>query len=206
MMLIVLFPINSLLIVDFGGIGSLLSGIGTIILAILGFRWKNEKRLEKLSDISYEALNDLDLFKEKILEWLDWVDSWIVYDRDSKANKEKYNSLSFEKQQKFTKYFDADKYEVHNFVKIGNEILQILNKIKNKILRLDNSDLESYISKFHKEIKNLPNHALHFKTIDKDGDKKLKDICEKEIRTSSKKICDFYDFMHKELLKYLQYR
>lgn len=38
-------------------------------------RWKKEKRAEKLSDVAEEALNHLDIFKDRIDTWIKFANA-----------------------------------------------------------------------------------------------------------------------------------
>lgn len=212
----VIFSMQLLLFIDFGSIGALLSGIGSIILAILGIitfvygpyllkKWKNLKRREKFSDIAEEALNDLDLFKDDILTWVKFSQAFFVYDRNSIANKKKYDSLSIEKQEKFAKFCDEDKYEVINYVKNGYEILKILTKVKYKIDRLGDVDLEEDINKLNNVTKKLPHDVFEYKTRDIKDEREWVKGCQKRVRDSSEEINTTYKLIHEKLLKYLKF-
>ena len=63
-------------------LGTFISGISYIyflaILAIASYwRWHSEKRAEKLSDIAESSLNHLDIFKDRIEDWIKFADTWI---------------------------------------------------------------------------------------------------------------------------------
>lgn len=153
-------------------LGTFISGISTLILAILAiasyWRWYSERRAEKLSDIAESSLNHLDIFKDRIEDWIKFADTWIIYNRQSNGNIQKLNQLSSEERKKLSDIFASDKYEVHNYCKEAYEIMRELRSVKYKAARLSNQKLNKEIIEFEKTIKQLPDSLFskHFPVAD----------------------------------------
>lgn len=193
-------------------LGTLISGICALILAAFALatfiygpslirRWQREKRGEKLSDIAEEALNHLDVFKDRIDDWLKFADTWFIYNRQSNDNIQKLNQLPNEEKKKLTDLFDNDKHEVHNYTRAGYDVLKELRLVKYKALRLSNSALNSELDEFEKIIKKLPDNLFskHFPV----ADAAMKMRAEDAFRDAADKIEIFYTTIHKTLVGFL---
>ncbi len=122
---------------DASNFGTLLSGVGTIILAGLGvyaaislYQWKQQKRLEKKSKQADELLITLNSFEIKILEQFKYRDSWLIYSKDSEENLNKAENLPADKKQEFLKRMQADPFELNNYLKQLSELRDSLGPIK----------------------------------------------------------------------------
>lgn len=193
-------------------LGTLISGICALILAAFALvtfiygpslivRWQREKRVEKLSDIAEEALNHLDVFNDRIDDWLKFADTWFIYNRQSYDNIQKLNQLPDEEKKKLADLFDNDRHEVHNYTRAGYDILRELRLVKYKALRLSNPALNSELDEFEKIVKKLPDNLFskHFPV----ADAAMKMKAEDAFRDAANKIEIFYRAIHKTLVDFL---
>jgi hypothetical protein len=124
-------------------------GVGALILSVLIYRygsthikrWLLEQTLTKKSGIAEAALDDLDLFKGQIENWLKMVYS--AYDRYSTANTQQIDNANAEKKAELNEIFQSDLYELRNYYKKGEEIWKILLQAKNKAWRLNNKAIDT---------------------------------------------------------------
>lgn len=198
-----------------GNLGGFISGICTMLLLLLAVgsffygpylieRWKKEKRAEKLSDVAEEALNHLDLFRDRIDIWVKFANFWFVYNRHSYQYTQILAQLPEDEKEKLTSQFNNDKYEVHNYCKEAYQIMEELRRVKYKILRLSNPNLESAITEFEKVVKTLPDNLFdkHFPVTDV----KMKKEAEKLFKEASEKVDVFYTNIHNQLLKIFNFQ
>ncbi len=189
-------------------LGTFISGISTLILAILAIasylRWHSERRAEKLSDIAESSLNHLDIFKDRIEDWIKFADTWIIYNRQSNDNIQKLNQLSSEERKKLSDEFVNDRYEVHNYCKEAYEIMRELRSVKYKAARLSNQKLNKEIIEFEKTIKQLPDSLFskHFPV----ADSAMIINAEETFRNAAEKIEVFYIAIHKTLIEVLTFQ
>jgi len=113
---------------DFSSIGDLLSGIGTIILAIAALwsartfkRWKKEKRSKKLSNMAAELLNSIKTIETDILDWLPRI-YWDDY------RKEGYFVIKQLKITKISAYFLPK-----NILNSFDELLKLIKCINDNL-------------------------------------------------------------------------
>lgn len=196
-------------------LGGFISGICTLMLLLLSIiiflygpylfaRWKKEKQAEKLSDVAEEALNHLDLFKDRIDIWVKFADTWFIYNRHSNQNVQALNQLSENEKKKLLNQFDNDKYEIHNYCKEANQIMEELRRVKYKILRLSNPNLESKMNEFEKIVKTLRDSLFnkHFPV----ADVKMKKEGERSFKEASEEIEVFYRNIHDQLLEIFNFQ
>lgn len=119
-----------------GNLGSILSGIGTMVLTALALAWTWKKRIEKKSDIAEYDLDNLYVFSEEVGNWLKFANSCIVYSRHSEENIQKLNSLSENEKREFVTVLNNDPYEANNYYKRGIEIVKILKAVIYRSKRL----------------------------------------------------------------------
>lgn len=198
-----------------GNLGGFISGIFAFILLLLAIfsffygpyfigRWKREKRAEKLSDVAEEALNHLDVFKDHVDIWIKFANAWFVYNRHSNQNVLVLAQLPEIEKEKLTNEFNNDKYEIHNYCKEANQIIEELRRVKYKILRLSNPHLETKINEFEKIIKTLSDSLFnkHFPGADIN----MKNEAQKSFKEASEKIDDFYANIHNQLLEIFNFQ
>lgn len=155
---------------------SSLAGVGGLILSIFVFiygsthiiRWLMEQRLTKKSNIAEVALDDLDLFKGQIENWLKMV--YFVYDRYSTANTQQIDNANAEKKAELEKLFQTDLYELRNYSKKGEEIWKVLLQAKNKAWRLNNKAIDTNFNALNDIMKKVIYSLgiLHFINATKD--------------------------------------
>lgn len=147
-----------------GNLGSLLSGIGTLLLTALALAWAWQKRTEKKSDIAEYALDNLYVFSEEVENWLEFANSWIVYSRHSEGNTQKLNSLPENEKKEFIAVLNSDPYEASNYYKRGIEIVKILKTITYRSKRLFDEAIDQKFNELNKRAQKLPNKlmAVHF--------------------------------------------
>lgn len=194
--------------VEANNFGTFISGISTFILAILAgatyWRWRTERRAEKLSDIAESALNHLDIFRDQIEEWIKFANTWFIYNRQSNENIQNLDGLSSEEKKKLSEQFANDRYEVHNYCKEGYEILHQLRTVKYKAARLSNQDLNKELIELEKTIKQLPDtlFSKHFPV----ADSAMKIQADESFRIAADKIEPSYLIIHKILLDALKFQ
>lgn len=188
--------------------GSFIAGIGTLglmILAIFSYRrWYSERCADKLSSVAEEALNHLDIFKDRIEDWIKFADTWIIYNRQSNDNVQKFDQLSSEERKKLSDIFANDRYEVHNYCKEAYEIMRELRSVKYKAARLSNQKLNKKIIEFEKTIKQLPDSLFskHFPV----ADSTMIINAEEAFRNASEKIEIFYTTIHRTLIDVITFQ
>ncbi len=206
-----------------GDIGSFCSGIGTLIIAFLGIgtlifgssfigRWKQEKRLEKRSDIAEKVLNDLDMYYINILNWLERI-NW-TYSRRSRQENPEYIQATEEEKKRLDRMYENDRYEASNYAKYASfEILNDLIKAKNHCKRLNNGELNKKFEKLKQMFQEMMGclQAKHFHLNEFVVDKSqqcatLKEMADK--LRDSYFVCQIeekYTFIHKKLCEMLLY-
>lgn len=198
-----------------GNLGGFISGICAFILLLLAIfsffygpylieRWKKEKRAEKLSDAAEEALNHLDIFKDRIDVWVKFANAWFVYNRHSNENIQALSQLPEDEKEKLISQFNNDRYEVHNYCKEAYQIMEELRRVKYKVLRLSNPELESEINEFEKIVKTLPDSLFdkHFPV----SDKQMKAGAKKAFEDNATQIEVFYKKIHNQLLEIFNFQ
>lgn len=196
-------------------LGGFISGICAfllLLLAIFSFfygpyfigKWKKEKRAEKLSAVAEEALNHLDLFKDQIDAWVKFANTWFIYNRHSYQNCQTLAQLPEEKKEELKNQFNNDKYEIHNYCKEANQIIEELRRAKYKILRLSNPDLKKIINELEATVKTLPNslYNKHFPS----SDARMIGEAEKSFKEASEKIEVAYAQIHNQLLEIFNFQ
>lgn len=192
-------------------IGVFLSGIGTIILSICALKslgsfkeWQRQKQFDKRSDIAEEALNRFDLFKNHFDEWVQFADSWFVFNRQSEANSKRLESLNEDEQIIFIEECDKDPYELTNYLKKGISILDELSLASSKIVRLQDPFMVEQLEELCKALKDMLGSiaAKHFSCVDS----KTKDKAIKSIKESLKRINDLYESVHASLVKFVMFK
>ena len=153
-------------------IGTLLSGIGTILLAgaslfaIISYsRWKNEKVIEKKSLIAEESLHYLESSINGICQWLLSTTSNFVYSRQSAANQTIFYSKSEEEQKLFNKKCDEDLYEVSNFCRSFQQDLLKFHNAKNRASHLNEDKINRYFIILESILKVLPSKVYRLNHI-----------------------------------------
>lgn len=163
-------------------LASLLSsavGVGVFILSICIYRygsthirrWLLEQTLTKKSGIAEAALDDLDLFKGQIENWLKMI--YFVYDRYSSANTQQMDSADAEKKAELEKLFQTDLYELKNYSKKGDEIWKILLQAKNKAWRLNNKVIDTNFNALHDIMRKVIYSLSIFHFINATKDQKI---------------------------------
>lgn len=143
--------------------GSLLSGIGTMLLAFAAiaapfyfWRSRKEKREEKMSLIAEEALNHLESSIIKVKAWIEHASSFLVYSKHSPENISQYQAASKEEQEKLQRIYIEDPYEVGNYCRRFNTISDEFIIAKNRAARLGNTELDQQFDKLGQIMKKLP--------------------------------------------------
>lgn len=198
-----------------GNLGGFISGICAfmlLLLAIFSFfygpylieRWKKEKRAEKLSDAAEEALNHLDIFKDRIDVWIKFANAWFVYNRHSNENIQVLSQLPEDEKEKLINQFNNGRYEVHNYCKEAYQIMEELRRVKYKVLRLSNPELESVTNEFEKIVKTLPDSLFdkHFPV----PDPKMKSDAKMTFENAAVQIEIFYAKIHKQLVEIFNFQ
>lgn len=160
-------------------LGSLLSGIGTVVLAIIAVgtpymfsRWRQERREEKMSSISEEALNHLESAIMKTRAWI--LEAQVFpYSRNSKENIMVYHKASEEDKIKMQKIYREDPYEVNNFCRGFNPIADEFILAKNRAFRLGDSVVDQLFEKLAHIIKILPSRVARLHRDDLINTEKL---------------------------------
>ena len=147
-----------------GNLGSILSGVGTLLFLGLAFSWVKEKRAEKKSDVAEYAMDNLYVFLDEIKTWLKFANSWIVYSRHSEANALKRDTLPEKEKKEFIENLDKDKYEANNHCKSGYEIIKILQAIIYRVKRLSDLTIDEKLAELHEHARKLPDKLfdVHF--------------------------------------------
>lgn len=147
--------------------GTLLSGIGTLILAIVSVyvlysfeRWKKESIIKKKSQVAEETLDLLEASLDGINKWLTNANSWFIYSRQSQANQSKFHELSEEKQKKFNKHCNDDPYEVTNFCRSFQQDFSKFIAAKNKAFRLNEGRINQDFIQLESTLKTLPSKVM----------------------------------------------
>jgi hypothetical protein len=143
--------------------GSLLSGIGTILLALAAitaplyfWRWRREKREEKMSLIAEEALNHLESSIIRVKAWIELASSFLVYSKNSPENISQYQAASKEEQEKLQRLYAEDLYEVGNYCRKFNAISDEFIIAKNRAARLGNTEIDRQFDELSQIMKKLP--------------------------------------------------
>ncbi len=141
-----LFDKNNIDILN--AIGTFCLGVGTVALAYISYdavasfyRWRTEKIFDRKSLIAEDALTSLESYDMCINQWLLYANSWLIYNRNDKANMNKFHELPEDKKIQFNKNCDVDPYEVHNFCKKFENDFLIFIKAKNTAYRLNEEKL-----------------------------------------------------------------
>lgn len=191
-------------------LGTFLGGLGTFGLLIIGVfgifyfkRWKDEKKFEKRSDIAGKSLDDLDVFKNKILNWINLSQSFLVYDRTSEANSAKYCNATEEEKKELNKMHDNNSYEIHNFIKEGYEILAGLIHSKNYSWRLNNNKINENFDLLEKTTRNILLNVKIKYFVNSTKDDRTK-AC-KELSFAQNAIEQILSPIYEELRKYLMF-
>jgi hypothetical protein len=143
--------------------GSLLSGIGTMLLAFAAiaapfyfWRSRKEKREEKMSLIAEEALNHLESSIIKVKAWIECASSFLVYSKHSPENISQYQAASKQEQEKLQRLYAENPYEVGNYCRRFNAILDEFIIAKNRTARLGNIKIDQQFDKLGQIMKKLP--------------------------------------------------
>lgn len=189
---------------DSGNLGSLLSGIGTLLFLLLAFKWVSQKRAEKKSEIAEYALNNLYVFLDEIKTWLMFADSRFVYSRHSEGNIQKLAILPEKEKKEFIECLNNDKYEVHNYCKLGVEVIKILHQIVYRAKRLSDAQIDGKLKELEKFTRELPNQLFNAHFLPNPPESKEKS--EKYIRTASERIEKDCSSVHDLLIDHLMFR
>ncbi len=142
----------------------IISYIGPTIMFAIAFiygffqikDWKKKKRLEKQSDIAEKVLHYLDNSEIDFRELVEFKsNSFHIYDRNSKGNKDKMASLSPEKQEQFRKRLDQDPEELRNYIKSLRNVSMVLRKAHLISLRLSSDKAQKILSELMESLKQL---------------------------------------------------
>lgn len=169
--------------------GVFIGGIGTVSLSICAWisfvyglnlfkTWQKQRQFDKRSDIAQEVLNVLDLFKKHLDEWMQFADSWLIFDRENQN-------------------------ELNNYLKRGNSILDELILASSKAARLQDHSMFKQLEELRKKVKLIQGSiaAKHFPDIDSETkNKAIKDITE-----LPKQINVLYQSIHDSLIKINRY-
>jgi len=187
-----------------GNLGSLLSGVGTLLLTTLALAWAWQKRIEKKSDIAEYALDNLYVFSEEIRSWLEFANSWIVYSRHSEGNTQKLSSLSENEKKEFISFLNSDPYEASNYYKRGIEIVKILKAITYRSKRLFDGAIDENFNQLNERAQKLPNKlmAMHFNPNPKEIKIAAKEYLQDSFEIIEKDCLAIHDL----LLEYLMFK
>lgn len=138
-------------------LGTFLLGI-TAFLTLLSFwRFREEKRLEKFSNIAGEALNYLDHFVYQATDWMQTACSTSVYSFRSKSHQQQLEKASEIDRKELLRIYKTDPREVSNFCSHFNkEIMSDFFKAKNKSWQLGNAGLDSKFEELETLLKHYP--------------------------------------------------
>lgn len=144
-------------------LGTFLLGITaflTLISAVLYFwRFRKEKRLEKLSNIAEEALNYLDhcIFQGK--DWMQTSSSGFVYSSRSSGNRTQFEKASEAEREKLRTMYETDPYELSNHCNCFKQIMLDFFKAKNKAWQLGNAALDSKFEELEALFQKYPHNV-----------------------------------------------
>ena len=163
--------------------------------------WKKKKRLEKQSDIAEKVLHYLDNSEIDFRELVEFKsNSFHIYDRNSKGNKDKMASLSPEKQEQFRKRLDQDPEELRNYIKSLRNVSMVLRKAHLISLRLSSDKAQKILSELMESLKQLIREIILYRNPklepkDRSDDNKM--------NTLEEAIKKLYDVVRKELKTHL---
>lgn len=157
-----------------------------------------------MSDIAEYGLNNLYTFLDEIKNWLKFADSFIVYSRHSEGNIAKQAALPEEKQREFIERLNNDKYEVHNYCKLGTEIIKILREIVYRTKRLADPQIDEKLKNLEKYASELPNQLFNAHFLP--NPLASKEESKEYIRNASTKIEKDCSSIHDLLIDYLMFR
>jgi hypothetical protein len=185
-------------------LGSLLSGIGTLLFLLVAFKWVSQKRAEKKSEIAEYALNNLYGFLDEIKTWLKFADSHFVFSRHSPGNTAKLAVLSEKEQKEFIERLNNDKHEVHNYCKSGTDVVKILHEIVYRAKRLSDSQIDEKLKELVQHASELPNRLfdMHFLPNSPESKEKAKEY----ISNAPVRIEKDCSSVHDLLIDYLMFR
>lgn len=211
-----LFSVKSMCSSGASNIGSLLSGIGTIILAIVGIitlcwgtvtfsRWKKENRSRKVSDVAVIEFDTINTLEQDILNWLKYATSIFVFNRHSDANQKKYETLSPENQKKLSDSWDTDEYELVNYSRKGSDIMARIIFAKKRATLFKNNQIRDSFGELLKLVKtSIDNlNIYHFPGMDKQG--KIKAMKALAPDQNQKMIGDLFESIRGALIEYVMF-
>lgn len=194
--------------------GALLSGIGTILLALVGIgtfiwgtvtfsRWKKENQCKKVSDAAEIEFKTMNLIEQDILNWLKY--SSFVFNSTSDANQKEYATLPSEKQKEFLNNCKTDDYELVNYSRRGNDIMNKIILAKKCATFFQNEDILGAYDELLKIVKKAINNLniLHFP--DMDGVQKTEAMTALSFEPNQKRVSELCESIRDVLIKYVMF-